>query len=267
MTGQPKDRGWFLTTHWSVVLAAGCPDSPQSAAALEQLCRAYWHPLYAYVRRRGYNEDEAKDLTQSFFGDLLQREGLRQATQDRGRFRSFLLAGMKNHLANAWDHAHRQKRGGEAVVFSLDAEDPEDGNQFEPMEHETPESVFERRWAHTLVAHVVRRLEEEQGDDVRRQRFEVLRPFLLRQRIEAGYDNAARQLGMSHSAITSAIHRMRLRFRELFRSEIARTLADPAEVDAEIRHLVQVLSQCEPAQESAAHAPPDGKDSPIRTKE
>ncbi|HMO64593.1 MAG TPA: sigma-70 family RNA polymerase sigma factor [Verrucomicrobiota bacterium] len=254
--GNPPEPGWFRTTHWSVVLAAGRPDSPQAAAALEQLCRAYWYPLYAYARRRGQDEEDARDLTQSFFCDLLQREGLREVTRDRGRFRSFLLAGMKNHLANAWDHARRQKRGGGATVLSLDAEAPEERYRLEPVDDATPERLFERRWAHAVVEQVVRRLAAEQDDDARRERFAVLRPFLLRQPQETGYEAAAQRLGLSVPAVTSAIHRLRLRFRELFRAEIAHTVADPAEVDEEIRHLVQVLSQPEPAPHDATGPPP-----------
>jgi len=237
------------------VLAAGRPDSPASAAALEQLCQAYWYPLYAFVRRRGHGEEEAKDLTQGFFQHLLEHEALRGVACDRGRFRSFLLAGIRNYLANEWDHARRQKRGGGAMVFSLDAEAPEARYRFEPVDDTTPEQCFERRWAHAVLRAVVARLEAEQDSAERRERYAVLRPFLLRQPQGEGYEDAARRLGLSVSATTSAIHRLRLRFRELFRAEIAHTVADPAEVDAEIRHLVQVLSQPEPVSEDgSAHA-------------
>ncbi|MBX3733693.1 MAG: sigma-70 family RNA polymerase sigma factor [Verrucomicrobiae bacterium] len=251
MTGGVPERGGFCTTRWSVVLAAGRPDSPDSAAALEALCVAYWYPLYAFVRRRGHGEEEARDLTQGFFQHLLQHEGLRHVARDRGRFRAFLLAGIRNFLANDWDHAHRQKRGGGATVFSLDAADPEDRYRLEPVDNSTPEQCFERRWAHTVLRRVIARMEGEQDTADRRLRFATLRPYLLRQPPGEGYAEAAERLGLSLSAVTSAIHRMRLRFREMFRAEIAHTVADPADVDAEIRHLIQALGQPEPPPENA----------------
>lgn len=240
----------FCTTHWSVVLAAVRPDSPEAAAALEQLCRAYWYPLYAFVRRRGHGEEEARDLTQGFFHHLLENDALRRVAPDRGRFRSFLLAGIRHYLANEWDHAQRRKRGGGVTTFSLDARNPEERYRLEPVDDSTPERFFERRWAHAVLRRVVARLEAEQDTAERRERFAVLQPFLLLQPHEEGYEAAAQRLGLSVSAVTSAIHRLRLRFRELFRTEIAQTVADPADVDAEIRHLVQVLSQPEPAPEA-----------------
>ncbi len=237
---------WFCTTHWSVVLAARGPGSPAATTALEQLCRAYWYPLYAFVRRRGHDEEDAKDLTQGFFSRLLEHGSLESVDREKGRFRSFLLAGMRHYLANEWDRVQSRKRGGGTVQFSLDAEAPEDRYGLEPVDEVTPERLFERRWAHAVLGQVVARLEAEQDDAERRERFAALQPFLLRQPQATGYEAVAHQLGLSVPAVTSAIHRLRLRFRELFRSEIAHTVSTPAQVDAEIRYLVQVLSEPEP---------------------
>lgn len=231
----------FRTTHWSVVLAAGRPDSPEAAAALEHLCQAYWYPLYAFVRRRGHTEEDAKDLTQGFFCQLLARRSLQGLDPAHGRFRAFLLASIKHHLANDRDRARTQKRGGGIPTFSIDLQDPETCYAADLADDETPEHLFDRRWAHAVVAQVLSSLRAEQTDPERLRRFEVLHPFLLGEPHGLKYQDTARQLGLTVSAVTSALHRLRIRFREIFRSEIAQTVADPAEVDAEIRYLVQAL--------------------------
>ena len=239
----PARVGWFATTHWSVVLAAGDSQSSESAQALDRLCRAYWFPLYAFVRRRGFDASDAQDLTQSFFTRLLEKKALGSVDPSKGKFRSFLLASLQNFLNNEWDKARRLKRGGAVEVFSFDAEPAEERYQFEPFHDESPEKVFERRWAQAVLEQVVARLQEEFTTTKQTQRFEVLKDFLMGDPRNVSYDDAAKRLGLSVSAVTSAIHRMRLRFRDLFRAEITNTVASPDEVDEEIRYLLIASSE------------------------
>ncbi|MBX3744972.1 MAG: sigma-70 family RNA polymerase sigma factor [Verrucomicrobiae bacterium] len=232
----------FRTTHWSVVLQAGVGDAPRAADALERLCRAYWRPIYGYVRRRGYGPHEAEDMVQGFFEGLLRREGLRQVDPAKGRFRSFLLASVNHFLANEWDRSQRLKRGGGCEFVSIDAEEIEGEGLGELADEATPERDFERQWARTVLARVVDRLREDYTASGFGARFEGLREFLLGDPEGASYADAGRRLGMSVAAVTSAIHRLRVRYREVFRDEIAQTVADPDEVDEEIRHLARALA-------------------------
>jgi len=231
----------FRSTHWSVVLAAGDSQSPQTAQALEKLCRAYWYPLYAFVRRQGWDAYEAQDLTQGFFTHLLEKGAIGKAEPGKGKFRSFLLASLTNFLNNERDKAQRLKRGGGLEIFSLDAAQGEERYQAEPAHAESPLVLFERQWARAVLEQVVARLREEFQAAGQAQRFEVLKDFLMGDPREVSYTDAANRLGMSVSAVTSAIHRFRLRFRELFRTEIAQTLDGPEEVDEEIRYLLAAL--------------------------
>jgi RNA polymerase sigma factor (sigma-70 family) len=233
--------GRFTTTHWSVVLQAGQEHSPESAAALETLCRTYWYPLYAFVRREGHNPEAAADLTQEFFSRLLATNGLATVNRSKGRFRSFLLATMKHLLANEWQHAHRQKRGGGRPHFSLDAVSAEDRYQCDPADPLTPEKIFERRWAETVIDAVTRRLQAEFAEAGLARRFEVLKMFLLADEEPISYADTARRLDVTEGAVRSAIHRMRRRYGELFRAEIAQTVTGPSEIEAELRHLLAVL--------------------------
>jgi len=232
----------FRTTHWSVVLLAGQEHEPNSAEALEQLCRAYWPPIYAFVRRRGYTREEAEDLVQGFFSLLLARKGLERVDPARGRFRSFLLASVNNYLANEHERATRQKRGGGCETFSLDAQEAEERYAVEPVDDLTPERLFERRWAETVFERIIARLQAEFAAVGQAPRFECLKPFLLGEPADFSYADVAQQLGLSVSAVTSAIHRMRARYREIFREEIAQTVGDVTEVEDEIRYLVRALS-------------------------
>lgn len=242
VAAEPRGVYQFTTTHWSVVASAGREVSEASSAALEKLCRAYWYPLFVYVRRRGYREEQAKDLTQSFFAQLIRRNFLSDANPARGRFRTFLLTAMRNFLANEWDHAQAVKRGGEVEFISLDQAHLEDARTYDPGHDVTPERLYERRWAEAVLAKVLESLRAEfDGHSVKR--FDVLKGFLTEEKGTSSYADAARSLGISPQAVKSAVHRLRQRWRELMREEIAHTVqaATSQEIDDEIRYLIQVL--------------------------
>jgi RNA polymerase sigma factor (sigma-70 family) len=216
---------------------AGDSRSPESAAAMERLCRSYWYPLYVFVRRKGHNHEDASDLTQAFFARFLEKDYLRSVDESRGKFRTFLLTSMTHFLANEWDRTQALRRGGRSEVFSLDAVSAEERYRLEPVEQATPEKIFERRWAEAVMAVVLDRLAEE----IEAKRFEAIKSFLLEDKGEVSYDQAAAKLGISVPAITSAIHRMRARFRALLFEEIANTVETPDAVEPEIRHLLAAL--------------------------
>ncbi len=232
----------FATTHWSVVLSARDQDSSRSVAALEALCGIYWHPLYVYVRRRGYSPADAEDLTQAFFAWLLERNWLARADQQRGRFRSFLLTSISNFLANEWDKAKAQKRGGGRIV-SLQREEAESRCAWEPRDNTTPEQSFEWRWALTLLDQVMNRLSAEFVRDGRAELFETLKPCLLGERTAQPYATLASKLAMTEGSVKVAVHRLRQRYRQLLRDEIAGTVAQPEEIEEEMRHLFAILAR------------------------
>ena len=231
----------FATTHWSVVLAAREPDAPQAAAALEKLCRTYWYPLYAYLRRRGCGEHDAQDLTQGFFAHLFERDWLQSVGREKGRFRSFLLAALNYFLADQRDRASAQKRGGGRQVISFDAHEAEERYKLEPVDESSPDKLFERRWAVTLLDQVLARLAQEFSDAGKLELFNRLKPFLVEGTGEKTYAETAREGGMSEEALKKAVQRMRRRYHQLFREEIAQTVASPEEVEEELRHLCAVL--------------------------
>jgi RNA polymerase sigma-70 factor (ECF subfamily) len=239
---QPGQRFVFATTHWSVVLAAGRSDIPQARDALEKLCQTYWYPLYAYVRRRGYSPADAEDLTQQFFAWLLERDWLGGADQQRGRFRSFLLTSFSNYLANEWDKARTQKRGGGRVV-SLQRDEAEIRCTREPVDNLTPEQSYEWRWALTLLDQVMNRLSAEFARDGKAELFEVLKPCLLGERTAQPYAALASKLAMTEGSMKVAVYRLRQRYRQLLRDEIANTVATPEEVEEELRYLSAVLAR------------------------
>jgi len=239
--GHREGAPQFHPTHWSVVLAAADTQSPRKSEALETLCRAYWYPLYAFVRRQGFDAHEAKDLTQAFFAFMLEKKALGKVDPARGKFRSFLLSSLTNFLNNERDRARRLKRGGGLEMISLDAEPAEQRYLAEPAHGETPEMIFERRWAGAVVEQVARNLAAEFAAAGQAQRFAILQEFLMGDPREMSYEEAAGRLGVSVSAVTSAIHRARQRFRELFRAEISNTVGSPGEVDDEIRYLLTAL--------------------------
>ena len=235
--------GWFGTTHWSVVLSAGCADAPDAAAALERLCAAYWYPLYAYVRRRGHSPADAQDLTQEFFARLLEGNWVAQADRTRGRFRSFLLMALNRFLANEWHKSHALKRGGglQPVPLALDTVETRFGA--EPAVCATPELEFDRQWAMTLLEQAIGRLHEEYTADGKGGVFEALKPCLVGSRETQPYAALAEKLGMTEGAVKVAVNRLRQHYRERLREEIAQTVLHPEEVDSEMRHLVRVLAR------------------------
>ncbi len=236
-----RGAGAFATTHWSVVLGAGRHGSVQAAEALEELCRTYWYPLYAYVRRHGYRPEDAQDLTQEFFARLLAKDYLAHADPEGGKFRSFLLTGLKRFLCDEWDKSRRLKRGGGCKVLSFDERLAEDRYGLEPTDKATPEVLFERSWVATLMERAADRLREEYRAAGRGELHEQLTEFRLDASQERAYAEVAAQLGLSQSAVKSAIHRLRQRHLQLVRDEIAQTVADPAELEEEIRYLLGVI--------------------------
>ncbi len=238
----PKVSGVFATTHWSVVLAAGQSDSDQAADALEKLCRAYWYPLYGYIRRRGCGEQDAQDLTQGFFALLLQRKALRGVVPGKGKFRSFLLVALNHFLADEHERAQAQKRGGGQQIISFDAAEAEERYRLEPRHSETPEKLFERRWAITLLDGALRRLEQEFVAAGKAALFAGLRGVLLEDGETRPYAALGAEIGMSEGAIKKAAQRLRRRYQEIIREEIAQTVATPAEIEEELRHLCAALA-------------------------
>ena len=233
----------FHTTRWSMVLRAGDDAQPAaSAAALETLCRAYWYPLHAYVRRRGYGPEEARDLTQSFFAELLAKNLVGTADRHRGRFRSYLLGSLNNFLLNEWDKARRLKRGGGCTVVSLDERDAENRYLHEPADDLTPEKLFDRRWAETVLELVFAQLRREYENAGHGERFEQCKPWLLGGEAETSYATVAAHLGIAETGVRTFVSRLRRRFRELVRAEIAHTVSEPSEIDEEIRALFQALA-------------------------
>jgi RNA polymerase sigma factor (sigma-70 family) len=231
----------FATTRWSVIVRARDSQSPEARAALERLCETYWYPLYCYVRRRGHSPEDTQDLTQEFFARLLGNGGLALVDRTKGKFRSFLLASMNNLLANEWNRSQRQKRGGGAAHFSLDAAAAEERYQFEPADQLTPEVIFERRWAETLIDRVTRRLQTEFAETGMAERFEGLKVFLLAGDEPTSYAEAAAKIGITEGAVRTAIYRMRQRYGELFRAELAETVTSSLELEEELRHFLSVL--------------------------
>ena len=233
----------FATTHWSVVLAAGQDRSDIANAALEQLCRTYWYPLYAYLRGKGYSKHDAQDLTQGFIFQLLERRSIKKADPQKGKFRSFLLASLNYFLADERDRAQAQKRGGGRELLSLDLNEAEGRYALDARaDGSTPEKLFERRWALTLLDCVLARLTREFAEAGKGDLFEQLQSFLVEGSRGKSYREIALETGLSEEAIKKSAQRMRQRYYELFREEIAQTVATPGEVEEELRHLCEVLS-------------------------
>ena len=222
-------------------MAAGGSDSSVARGALATLCEAYWYPLYAYVRRRGASVDDARDLTQGFIASLLERGDLERVRPDRGRFRTFLLASLQHFLSNDAARRRAQKRGGGAALLPLLFDEAEGRYQVEPAEPATPESLYERRWALTVIERVLASLRAEWEATARAAEFDELKACLLGQAPDGGYAAVAARLGTTEGAIKAAVHRLRRRFQTELRHDIAETVADPAQVDDEIRYLVRAL--------------------------
>ena len=239
---EPSSQQSFVTTHWSVVLAARAPDAPQAAAALAELCRTYWYPLYAFVRRKGHSPPDAQDLTQAFFARLLEKNYVAQADRERGRFRTYLLAALSHFLADEWDKTQRLKRGGGLEIISFDAASAEERYRLEPVEQFDAAKLYERRWVTTLFDKVLARMEEEFRDSGKGRLFEGLKSSLIAEDSGVSYAQLGAPLGLKEDAVKQAVHRMRRRYRELFREEIAQTVVGPGEVEDELKHLFAVLS-------------------------
>jgi RNA polymerase sigma factor (sigma-70 family) len=231
-----------VTTHWSVVLTAGGSDTTRAHDALANLCQTYWYPLYAYVRRRGQSPEDAQDLTQEFFARLLAGKWVGDADRAKGRFRTFLLTALNRFLANEWDRARAQKRGGGAVSVPLDTAVAEGRYCADTKNALAPDRLYDRQWAMTLLDRALTRLETEHEGLGKAAEFAALSPALTAERGDIPYATMATQLGLSETAARMAVHRLRKRFREVFREEIAQTVAAPDEVEEEIRHLLAALA-------------------------
>lgn len=232
----------FKTTHWSVVLAATKPGTQESAAAMETLCRSYWYPLYSFLRRQGYSAPDAQDFTQSFFAHLLAKDALKRVDRRHGKFRSFLLASLKNAMANEWDKQQALKRGGQFSIISIDAEVGEERFCREPSHEVTPDKAFEQSWAIVVLEGVLERLQREYLADDKAALFNALQPLLSGDKGVVSYADVARQLNMTEGAVKMAVLRSRRRFGELLRAEIANTVTRPEEINEEIRTLFAAVS-------------------------
>ena len=233
----------FATTNWSLVLAAGRRGDSVSQQALAELCQTYWYPVYAYVRRRVSDEHEAQDLTQAFFARLLEKQSIAAADASRGRFRAFLLTACKRFLVNEWHKARAAKRGGGQVPLSLDFEKGESKYVVEAIDTLTAERLYERQWAIALLARVMERLRTEFENKDKLEHFEQLKQFISGSKPTEAYLSAAGALGITDNAVKVAAHRLRSRYRDLLRSEVAQTVQEPHEVDDEIRSLFEVLGR------------------------
>jgi RNA polymerase sigma factor (sigma-70 family) len=235
----PASNAWFVTTRWSVVLAARDKESPQASKALETLCTTYWYPLYAFVRRQGRSPEDAQDITQEFFARLLEKDQLRPVAQEKGKFRTFLLVALRRFMANELDRAHAQKRGGGVAAIPFDTELAE-SRYATDSSVETAERIFDRRWALALLEQTLARVREEYAEVGKLHVFHELKGFLTAE--EREYREAAARLQMGEGALRVAVHRLRKRYREIFREEIAHTVSSTDEIDGEVRYLMDVLA-------------------------
>ena len=241
--GLPFDNaGWFTTTHWSVVLMAAHGAAPGAEAAMERLCRTYWYPLYSYVRRRGYSAEDGQDLTQEFFARLIEKNDIGHVGPAKGKFRSFLLSALNHFLANEYDRARAQKRGDGQVPISLDAAAAEGMFGLEPVCDLTPEKIFEQRWAATLLDRAFARLREEYTHAQKQPLFDELNSFLAENAASGDYQPVATRLNMAPGTVAVAVHRLRQQYRNCVRLEVAHTVASPADLEDEMRHLFAVLA-------------------------
>jgi RNA polymerase sigma factor (sigma-70 family) len=235
-------RSLFVTTHWSTVVRAGHGDTEQAREALEKLCRTYWYPIYAWIRRRGHSPEDAQDLTQSFFLRLLEQESLAKANPELGRFRSFLLGALNHFLIDEWKKARTQRRGSGRQILSLDWAAAEQRFDLEPVDHATPYQAFDRNWATALLEEVLNQLEEEYKRDGKLEMFRALKQTLTGVRESQPYASLAERLGIAEGALRVAVHRLRKRYRALLEAEIANTVSSPGEVKEEMAYLLQTIA-------------------------
>jgi RNA polymerase sigma factor (sigma-70 family) len=235
--------GQFMTTRWSAVLLSAQSQAPGADHAREEFCRLYWYPLYAFIRRRGYNADDARDLTQGFFLFVFDHKALQRATPTKGKFRSFLLGSLKNYLSNEYQRENAIKRGGKIDFVSVDFSDGEDRYSREPTDTLTPEKIFDASWALTLLRRATEQLKEEYSAQGKASVFEALRPFLdVSGAVQApSYEIVAENLRVSGAGVKTLIHRLRKRYSEILRQSVAQTVTDPSEIDDEIRSLCEAL--------------------------
>jgi RNA polymerase sigma-70 factor (ECF subfamily) len=238
----PQASRRFMTTRWSLVVAAGDGRSPQAESALATLCEAYWFPVYAFIRRSGKSEDEARDLTQAFFARVIEKNYFKDAREDRGRFRSFLLTSVRHFLSNERDAERALKRGGGQTILSLDVDDGERQYLREPVDADTPEHVYERRWALAVLATAISRLDANYERSSKRAQFLRLKPFLTGDEPES-YGALASELGVSDGSLRVAVHRLRRQFAASLRETIAETVATAEDVEDELRTLLAVVSR------------------------
>jgi len=236
-----RPREYFATTHWTIVLNAARSDSICGPDALAQLCQTYWYPLYAYIRRRGESPADAEDLTQGFFARLLEHNSLADVRREKGKFRSFLLASLNHYLSDQWDRQRAQKRG-QGRVISLEAAPAEARWSREPADTLTPDKLFERKWAMTVLEVIVQRLQREYESPGKGSLFMALRFSIAGEKADEPYAKLAADLGLKEPALRVSVHRLRQRYRQLLREEIARTVATEAEIDGEIQHLYRALA-------------------------
>jgi len=232
----------FATTHWTVVMTAGRGSSPAAQVALEELCRTYWFPLYVYVRRQTPTREDAEDLTQAFFARFLERNYLEKLTSQKGKFRAFLLAALKHFLANERDRANRQKRGGGVTPLSLDWQDADARYRIEPADTLSPDKLYDRAWAVTLLERVLARLRDENKAEDKARLFEQLKGFLMVGANSIPHGEVAARLNLSEGAVRVAVHRLRRRYRELLREEISQTLCDAAQIEDEMKTLLTAFA-------------------------
>jgi RNA polymerase sigma-70 factor (ECF subfamily) len=232
----------FCTTHWTTVLNARDLNSSASTAALEKLCQGYWFPLYAYARRKGLNPEDAQDAVQGFFAALLEKHFLNTVDRDRGKFRTFLLTAFNRFLLNLYDHQNRLKRGGATQIIEIDAIDAEKRYLYEPADSMSPDKLFDRKWAQTVVRSSLSKLEKEYAMAGELHRFELLKPLMMGHLSDTGYRDIGTQLGLGEGGVKTVVRRMRLRFSTLLREELLQTLAQPQDTEEELKYLLQALA-------------------------
>jgi RNA polymerase sigma factor (sigma-70 family) len=233
----------FATTHWSVVAQSALTDVPEAANALAQLCEVYWPPIYSFIRRRGYAPPDAQDLTQAFFAFFLRTKAFARTDPLQGKFRSFLLASVKNFLADTWDREQAIRRGGGYQIVSLDQETAESFYDAASASDSTAERLFELRWAKSLTAGALNSLRAELQAEGKIKLFEQLKDFLIGSTVLPSYDEASARMGLPRATVKTHVHRLRQRYREIVRREVARTVSSPHEIDEELRYLCNALAQ------------------------
>ena len=231
----------FPTTEWSLVVAAGDLSSADARQALETLCARYWYPIYAHARQLGIDADSARDLTQGFFAYVLEKHTLKTASKERGRFRAFLKTALRNYLAHERERAQAQKRGGGTLTLALDFDSAESQYLLEPSHEQSPDDLFEKRWARALMTHALQQLRKtmEVSDDP--DRYRLLEPFLTEPPRKDGYDHVAETLELSPAAVRMAVRRLRKLYGDHLRAVIAATVSDPSDIDEELKHLLEVV--------------------------